>query len=378
MTLLASFEALGSPVMIGDLLITANCAPVSNIATPLVRIDNSKVFADKVFSITGISQKLVLIHPKLCFGWAGSAIAAKALIDHLRRYVQGKEHLDDAEFMAHFYDYPSGDCIGLEFIIHCSSGAGNRYLSNVPRWPLGEIAEIRVCGTGTPHFVTWVETAFASAPPMPVDANYNKLAASALMYIGLASAQQAKSGEGLADRWGGGFEMIYFSNGDFIKPNILWLYWTIEKGNSGSTARLGSKTVFQTCPDSTLVYLEYDASNCETNAYSVTPPFDGDTFDYEQTLSADHFHSVSLVRFSDHPGGVGAFVDFRGQGNAPSVGVVWDGDAFGINFSSEFVQRFSATMPPEYGAIVELDVWGSRASVLDGAQWYGFDRVPTR
>jgi hypothetical protein len=67
MTLIASFELDGAPILVGDMLLTSPVSRSVEVSTPLVH-DLGGIQRNHV---VGISQKLVIVHPHLCVAWSG-------------------------------------------------------------------------------------------------------------------------------------------------------------------------------------------------------------------------------------------------------------------------------------------------------------------
>lgn len=370
MTLIASFEVHGSPIMIGDLLLSSpGSAGPSTVTLPFWTLDNAQFHAAFGHTISGVAQKLIIIHEKLCIAWADSALQAAALIAHLRDFAAGKEEILDDDFMAAFHAYPAADWSQLQFIIHCRTEKGNRYLSNLPRFDVGDALQIRVGGSGTPHFYNWIEAAYQCSPTteVPEGAEYGETAARALMYLGLAALHQGTDGTGVPDRWGGGFEALFYTPEIFFKPNLLWLWWNFEVTDEGIVAHLGRAPTMQYYIENVLYLWTFDAQTGDWYLHQITPPFQTTTALHDIPTSFGRYSAICPYRVMGEGGGSGVFVDLRGMDQEPRMVLIHDEHGTSVGCDPDLFHEWSNSLEESLGRIIEVNIWGTSYDLRLGA-----------
>src|SRR5690242_985076 len=83
MTLVVSFAMNSYPVMLADILLSAEGGPYSNIDLPSVK--HIRLPADQKKHPIGSMQKLTVISNEMVIGWSGRASTAQREIQHLRK-----------------------------------------------------------------------------------------------------------------------------------------------------------------------------------------------------------------------------------------------------------------------------------------------------
>lgn len=325
MTLIASFEYEGSPVFVGDLLITrdGDVADTSR-STPLVHLPN-KLIPDAGYSVSGMCQKLVLLHDHLCMAWAGSLIHASALAQHLRSFVAGKAQLDYQELRALLEAYRDYGDISL--IIYSWHGNGTGWFSNVCAFDLEPLNKLRVSGTGASSFIQNIGMLQGEQGASPSIAGYQSVAMRAMALASLASAQQVFNGIGITERWGGGFELVTFDGQRFQKEGrVLTIHWSFEQAQDGTfVARLLPSFVYQFYVGETACFWvdEAEEAGRPSRFYQVTPPFPSPDVEFTkpQHFAADWVINLSNIRGRSEAR-VGVFVDFTKPGKEPGLQMI--------------------------------------------------------
>jgi len=373
MTLIASFEYEGSPVFVGDLLITRDGGVAdTSMSTPLVHLPNTLI-PGAGYSISGMRQKLVLLHDHLCMAWAGSLIHASALAQHLRSFVAGKAQLDYQELRALLEGYR--DYGGISLIIYSWHGNGTGWFSNVSAFDLEPLNKLRVSGTGAASFIQNIGMLQAGYQSQGAS-GYQSVAMRAMGLASLASAQQVFGGIAITERWGGGFELVTFDGQRFQKEGrVLTVYWSFEEAPDGTfVARLLLPFLYQFYVGETACFWVDEAKEAgrPSRWYQVTPPFPTPDVEFTkpQQFTADWVINLSNIR-GRAEAWVGAFVDFRKPGHEPGLQMINpDTSSTTVKISREFFQRFFSDLPATV-RVGAINLWGATSKWPDQANYEG-------
>jgi hypothetical protein len=364
MTLIAAFEYEGSPVLLGDLLITrAGDATHPSNSTPLVHLPNSLIPVGSGYSISGMAQKLVLIHEHLCMAWAGSLINATALARHLRSFVADKSRLDYQELRSLLEDYPRADYGNIDLIIYSWHGNGTGWFSNLAAFDLEPLNNLRVSGTGRDRFIQNIGNLEGQHTASLSNIGYQSVAMRAMALASLASAQQVFEGIGITHRWGGGFELVTFDGQRLQKVDrVLTVHWNFEEVEDGAfVARLLPSFIYQFYVGDTVCFWvdEAEESGRPNRQYQVTPPFPSPDVEFSKPRQFLAEWVISLVNVRRHRTKVvGTFVDFTKPGGEPGLQMNNSDTAkTTVKISREFFQNFFSSLPSGV-RVVAIDLWG--------------------
>ena len=354
------------PFSWATLLLTRDGRVSEDKATPLVHAPNQVLGSNAKRQVAGLCQKVALLHDHICIAWAGSQIHAIGFAEHIRSFVVGKKEIHYEELRAHIAAYPRSDLEGhIDFIVHSWHGAGWGYFSNLTPFELEPIENIRVSGTGTQHFLEQICT--VSKAPIVGDVDrYNDLAMRALAYAGMASAQQFFAGIGIADAWGGGFEVVVFKDGHLEKIGpICWLYWTCNQVDETTYSLLLHQSFMYQYYRGDTVFFWIDENADGTNKlHAIDPPFRTARVSLDPPKAIATSTLVSLFRLTQANGEVwdGFFVDRKGPGEELGVQITKTVGNVSAAVRPDFVRKLLGTMPLRGGAMVEIDLWGNKIS----------------
>lgn len=337
-------------------------------ATPLVHAPNQVLGPCAKRGVAGLCQKLALLHDHVCVAWAGSQIHAVAFAEHIRAFVTGKNLITYEQLRAHIAAYPRGDLEGhLDIIVYRWHGQGWGYFSNFSPFELDPIKNIRVSGTGIEHFIDKICTV-SKAPIAGNLDKYNDLAMRALAYAGLASAHQFFAGIGLADAWGGGFEVVVFKDGRLEKLGpICWIYWSCNQiDDLTCSLSLHQSFMYQFYRGDTAFFWIDENADGTNKLHAVDPPFRTTTasFDPPQTIETNIL--VSLYRLALKNGAIGhdLFVDQAAVGEEVGVKIEKRDKQVNAVVKPEFAGKLLRSMPLPPGITVDIDLWGNHVGRL--------------
>jgi hypothetical protein len=368
MTLIASFEVDHTPVLVGDLLITRPGPASSSVSTPLVHTPNSIIGDQGTRSVSGLCQKIVLLHDHLCLAWAGSLLHAKNFAENIRSFTAGKSTIGYDELQLFVNAYPRRDLENhIEFILYSWHRTGWGWFSNLKPFDLGALSNIRLSGTGTSHFIKSMD-AISAAPIVGKLDGYNDLAIRALAYASLASAEQFFGGVGLLEAWGGGFEVAVFQ-GERLKKlgPICWLYWTCEEiGNKHYSLALRSNFMYQFYENETAVFWLDEGAGGTNKLHCVEPPYKTVEIAIARPDMIRTDILVSLVRYRLANGEIrdGCFVDRTEPAREPDLQIRNSTDTSTIMFKDAFINKLLGTMSLPSGSTVGVDAWGTKFALL--------------
>jgi hypothetical protein len=353
MTLIVSFESQQVPFLLGDLLLTSKTASIL-ASTPLVRQPSKP--DGKPDTKHFLCQKVTIIHPHVCLAWADSFLHAAYLANNLRAYCLGKDRICREDFHRAVNAFPKRD--DLEFIIYSWHGDAFSCFSNLAPFELDGLHELRMGGSGTEHFYQLIASLGSGT-----DTSWQQQGTHALGHASIASAQQFFEGVGLADGWGGGFEMVYFDyrRYEFSKLGpTCWLFWDCEEDQEPNrySIKLRSKFHYQYYENEfTLIWVQEDNGLL----YRVPPPGKYDQYKLTQLDRPKHFDPrfvVSLIKIKTLDGKInfGTRVEPRAENQPPDFKLQWSESKTSCWLSQALIGRVvgSIQLPPETNVAVTV------------------------
>ncbi len=361
MTLIASFELFNAPVILGDTLVTADgVVPSKVISTPLMHDTNKAVPEGAGYSVVATMQKVVLLGDNLCVAWSGRYVFARQLLKTLKSFLLTNPSVTYDELRAFVDAYPRADFGDLQLILYFYSGAGWGWFSNIALWELGAIKNIRVAGSGTAHFSSYLEHISNLSITGHVE-DYQALSLRMLAYMSLASIEQVFRGSGIAERWGGAFELVIFDGQRLKKEGpILWLYWLAQEGAD-------KKYAFQMLPpflyqytrgNHSYFWLDEGAPN-PSRFYTLSAP---DETEESETQGPDDYGAnvvICGVRVMS-PEGIrdGVFIDVTKPGDKPGLRIAKAEANTNIQITPEFFKKFFQSMVGDPTSVTSVEIWG--------------------
>lgn len=360
MTSILAFEISNAPILVADLLLTADKKGANNSKIPLIDDLKYIVPSDAKFSVVGTKQKLVILNGIICVAWSGRLIFARSLLKYLETLEieqDGVKHQKFAEFMS---NYPKEDLGDLEFIIYARDPSGGfSWLSNIPPFELGMFQNIRVAGSGTPHVISYLET-ISEVEINGSGSEYFDISMRALTYASLATVEQAVSGAGIADRWGGGFEVVLYDGVRLYKLGpILWVYCDISINKTGKyDAHIVKKYIYQyTIEDSTYFEVD-DGDKSSTELYLVTAPHSKQVEFHDPIKVYEPSVIVCGVRLTSQVDTkFGAYIDHTKPGGSPPIQMIRKDGLLHIATHPSFLDRLFQSFDLTASAIDSVAIW---------------------
>lgn len=343
--------------MIGDILVTRPGSSDKVIATPLVHEMESLLQEQSVS--TSLSQKVVILHPQVCAGWAGSYIQAANFLEQLSKYLTNQIEINRFELERLIRN--CGEISDLQFIVYAKTDGGFFHMSTCPRFDLGYATNLRVSGSGTPFFINNVERVFSLKPKGNLGA-YQTVATHALAFCADSSVKQLLKSEGVNDRWGGGFEIIMFDGEKFYKPEILWLFWHIVGDGDTSVAQIVNKLMYQYSRNGESYFWVDHGQPKPSDHFQVSAPHaTGVALDLVTPSIYETYQVINLFSCAGpSETGSGAFIETTGSGQIPSVRLHREGEKTTLEIDNSFFERFAEGLPKSIGKLEGFDwaAWG--------------------
>jgi hypothetical protein len=95
MTAIVSFSVRKRPVLLGDLLLSGDERDPDLVRVPSIGPVTNVFPRGSGYTITGLKQKLAVLHPDVAMAWAGSYIGARSVADELKTLVSQREVTPD-------------------------------------------------------------------------------------------------------------------------------------------------------------------------------------------------------------------------------------------------------------------------------------------
>lgn len=278
MTLVAGFLDHGCPVLFGDLItsVPANLGTKTLTNLPLAGRLDLNVAVEGGYKLFGLTQKVVIVSDRLCVAWTGPAWRADALLRRLREVEQRNPTGSLIEF---FHSYPRESYGDLEMVAYVYEPGGFRWFTSpeMVKMEYGPFNLLCVGGSGRPALLSAIDSVEVRNFGEPSEANpYNYNVGYALALLGQLLTKQSRSGFGLDQGWGGGFEVAYYDHERrrFAKVDrIIQLHWEVVEVSPGDfSLALLDPFVFQwTMGEETMFWV--GDPGAPTNIHVVGPPW---------------------------------------------------------------------------------------------------------
>jgi hypothetical protein len=228
------------PILIGDVLLSSETRTGLKVNLPLIG-DINKILADRGFLFeVKFAQKIHVFNGRVAVGWSGPSIQAKRALGVIAD-ISAKEGLTEADIRTELSAIDPEKIDNLQLIglvLEDASAPTVRYSCFAMNTPFVNIPDFgRICGAGSgaPAFFdllqqgNWLAQAEATS----------YMVAHGL--LGALTNQEYRTGNTIANRWGGGFEALTFSTGSgrFEKiTDVLHTFWKVRDGDHDSLGLL--------------------------------------------------------------------------------------------------------------------------------------------
>ena len=227
MTLVAKFSLDGRPVLLGDLMLSCvdDGRDYKPFSTPLHLDPNREVRRRSPYMVAGLTQKVIVLSPRLAVAWSGLMSQAEYPIKNLGEHFAnvGCSVTELVEFL----DSHCASCdeLYLTGLMALDASEGNLPVASFA-WPHGKGEQISsarfgdcfIGGSGATEFADVLR--FAEGLNFKTDRTTNACehtVAGALSIVALLSGEQTRAGNGLAKLYGGGFEVATVLGRDIVK-----------------------------------------------------------------------------------------------------------------------------------------------------------------
>ncbi|MGH8467977.1 MAG: hypothetical protein ACREVY_02955 [Gammaproteobacteria bacterium] len=206
MTLVAAASFAGVPLLLGDVLISAEGKPVRPSLTGRVPPEAG------TRAIVGARRKLIRITPRLVVGWAGMMIAAEVVVKDLSAACQAMEPSREwlTGYLESYPDHLGRECELVGWLVDAAGPVSFHWHSKARRPTLD--ASPAVCGSGSSDFLAqFAAQETLVRPADPVEAAIRQGLAIAGHVLGI----EFYTGANLRLFYGGAIETIYFNGTAF-------------------------------------------------------------------------------------------------------------------------------------------------------------------
>lgn len=235
MTLIASINPNGSPMLIGDLLVSKDKFEIPNIDLPsLGELNNSEhlILSNSTKNITPVQtvQKVNILSQNLIVAWAGSYLRAKLILKALRDETANRElSYDLVKNILSDNEDLIGNEVAIIGLLMMPCGTVQAFHKNGEMFDIPGYSDFIYAGTGgSQYFDTLMNISSdrdedATTLRYP-DALYNPAAT-----IWKLLALELITGVPVYNAYGGGFELAYFDDGGAKKlDDIVHYCWKFD------------------------------------------------------------------------------------------------------------------------------------------------------
>lgn len=231
MTLIAQLSVNGAPFLVGDVLLSSETRTGLKINLPLVG-DINQILADRglLFEVK-FAQKINVFHGRVAIAWSGPRIQAERAVRVIAA-ISSRPNLTATDILTELEVIDRAAIDRLQLVGLVLEGVTDTTISSslfsvrVPSAQISNIGEVRAAGSGREAFLQLLQRTDWLAQP---DANQYQVAHGLL---GALTNEEFRTGNTIANRWGGGFEALTFSqeSGRFEKiGDVLHTFWNITE-----------------------------------------------------------------------------------------------------------------------------------------------------
>ena len=239
MTLIAQLAVDGVPMLIGDVLLSSESRTGLKVNLPLIG-DINQILADRGFPFeVQFAQKINVFDGRVAVGWSGPWIQARRALQVIEAISSRKDLTESAikDELSAIEPEKIDHLQPIGLILEGSNGPRVRYSGFSLGAPYAHIHNFgRVCGAGSGSSAFF--ELLQKGDWLQRDANVYQVAHGLL---GALTNEEYRTGNTIANRWGGGFEALTFStySGRFEKVgNVLHTFWKIKDGASDTLGLL--------------------------------------------------------------------------------------------------------------------------------------------
>ncbi len=280
MTLVAQLTINKEPMLIGDVLLSSEYRTGMKVNLPLIG-DINKILSDNGFPFeVKFAQKLHIFNGRVAVGWSGHSIQAKRALEVISR-ISAQDGLTQADIEHELRAVDQEKINQLQLVglvIEDTTGPNIQYSVFAMNAPFMDVPNFgRVCGAGSGASAffellqngNWLAKANANA----------YMVAHGL--LGALTNQEYRTGNTIANRWGGGFEALTFSsNSKRLEKvrDVLHTFWLVKDEDDESLRMLPFfyKTTYWhdvlILRTASVEQLKDDTFNLKTNDITLIPP----------------------------------------------------------------------------------------------------------
>jgi hypothetical protein len=291
MTLVAQLTINKEPMLIGDVLLSSESRTGMKVNLPLIG-DINKILSDNGFPFeVDFAQKLHIFNGRIAVGWSGPSIQAKRALEVISA-ISTQDSLTQADIERELRAVDQEKINQLQLVglvIEDTTGPNVQYSVFAMNAPFMDVPNFgRVCGAGSGASAffellqkgNWLAQANANA----------YMVAHGL--LGALTNQEYRTGNTIANRWGGGFEALTFSsNSKRLEKirDVLHTFWVVKDEHDDAIGMLPFfyKTTYWhdvlILRTASVEQLRDDTFNLKTNDITLIPPVLKSIEDYDRS-----------------------------------------------------------------------------------------------
>ena len=340
MTLIVGYTINCCPVLLGDVLLSQQKPVGGDISVPTWHNDQLAP-RENPLRMTGLVQKINIISDHVCMAWAGSHIRAQTIARELRDHV-AQHGANAAKLGAFLNTYDRADLRDLESIIYVvEDGILKPFHLRAPAYEIDGWT-LQSGGTGVEHFISKFGHFFKL--PAADDRSEAAVVGPGLSYIAAAFGEQLFTGGGLAEGWGGAFELATFRQGRFQKlDDILYVFWSAQKhADESITVGLYPSLVKTNYFGDTLAVHVSDQTGArpQTRIYNVAPLGQADEARHQVPLTYSYLINYFFIERND--GAATAATIVTKDSHVAGFRVERNANGIELQFDDLFVRRLCA------------------------------------
>lgn len=234
MTVVAAFRTCGTPILVGDLLITADANNEESSFLPTSPGAAASLSKDICARIAGTRKKVHLFGGSVAIAWSGSRLAASSVLKALKEFSDGSEV--DINTLTAFLAQQTGweeDRVSVVLTGWVVKPELLCFRWN-SSWPHEVFFDDRFFdGTGEEIFEALIDEKVRSSAGPGIENNCEKAIYSVLAKVGKLVSHEVFTGDTLRSRFGYCYEVAYFNGTEFrYVDEVTYLSWLVRISDS--------------------------------------------------------------------------------------------------------------------------------------------------
>lgn len=232
MTVIAAYNHFGCGIVVGDILISGPVNVANRPPFPLPTLENAATIVEKSIGVRKLEQKVCIISKGCALAWAGR-------LDYARKFIRRLKRLSDRiritkDIVARIFYKCSDGHLQVAGAIY-EDGQLQTFGLNCTHFTCPTLGQIYAGGSGKPVIAQYTGIVKDLKLDLPnedeVAARGVSLALTQVTHLLNAEFRKGSSADSIRERFGGGYEIAAYYDGQFRKVSANFVFLDVSYQN---------------------------------------------------------------------------------------------------------------------------------------------------